>query len=595
MSEEKKSIKGGEFIIKEAKVEDIFIAENWGEEEIMMRDTCYDFLEAEIFPDLERIDKMEEGLMPSKLDKAGALGLLGVSIPEQYGGFGKDFNSSLLINEATGSGHSFAVALSAHTGIGMLPILYYGNDAQKEKYLPDLSSGAKKACYCLTEPGSGSDANSGKTKAVLNTEGTHYILNGQKMWITNGGFADVFIVFAKVDDDANLSAFIVEKEFGGITLNPEEEKMGIKGSSTRQVFFNDVKVPKENFLGEREGGFKIALNILNIGRIKLGAAALGAMKRTSTQAITYANEREQFGLQISKYGAIRFKLAEQAIKTYSLESALYRTGLNIDQATDELLASGMDETQAKLKGVEEFAVEAAILKVYGSEALDYVVDEGVQVYGGMGYSADAPMDRAYRDSRINRIFEGTNEINRMLIVDMLLKRAMKGKLDLLGPAQAVQKELMSIPDFGDQDDSLLAAEGRYVANFKKAILMAAGAAVQKLMQSLAKEQEILMNISDMIINTYVAESMLLRVKKLISKVGEEEAKLQIAMVQTFIYDVADKINKSGKDAINSFSEGDEQRMMLLGIKRFTKVAPFNVKEARQAIAQKLVSENKYVF
>ena len=595
MSEEKKSIKGGEFIIKEAKVEDIFIAENWGEEEIMMRDTCYDFLEAEIFPDLERIDKMEEGLMPSKLDKAGALGLLGVSIPEQYGGFGKDFNSSLLINEATGSGHSFAVALSAHTGIGMLPILYYGNDAQKEKYLPDLSSGTKKACYCLTEPGSGSDANSGKTKAVLNTEGTHYILNGQKMWITNGGFADVFIVFAKVDDDANLSAFIVEKEFGGITLNPEEEKMGIKGSSTRQVFFNDVKVPKENFLGEREGGFKIALNILNIGRIKLGAAALGAMKRTTTQAINYANEREQFGLQISKYGAIRYKLAEQAIKNYSLESALYRTGLNIDQATDELLASGMEEAEAKLKGVEEFAAEAAILKVYGSEALDYVVDEGVQVYGGMGYSADAPMDRAYRDSRINRIFEGTNEINRMLIVDMLLKRAMKGKLDLLGPAQAVQKELMSIPDFGDQDDSLLAAEGRYVANFKKAILMTAGAAVQKLMQTLAKEQEILMNISDMIINTYVAESMLLRVKKLISKVGEEEAKLQIAMVQTYIYDVADKINKSGRDAINSFSEGDEQRMMLLGIKRFTKVAPFNVKEARQAIAQKLISENKYMF
>ncbi|MFL2582254.1 MAG: acyl-CoA dehydrogenase family protein [Flavobacteriales bacterium] len=595
MSEEKKSIKGGEFIIKEAKVEDIFIAENWGEEEIMMRDTCYDFLEAEIFPDLDRIDKMEEGLMPSKLDKAGALGLLGVSIPEKYGGFGKNFNSSLLINEATGSGHSFAVALSAHTGIGMLPILYYGNDAQKEKYLPDLSAGAKKACYCLTEPGSGSDANSGKTKAVLNTEGTHYILNGQKMWITNGGFADVFIVFAKVDDDANLSAFIVEKEFGGITLNPEEEKMGIKGSSTRQVFFNDVKVPKENFLGEREGGFKIALNILNIGRIKLGAAALGAMKRTTTQAINYANEREQFGRQISKYGAIRYKLAEQAIKNYSLESALYRTGLNIDQATNEFLASGVDEAEAKLKGVEEFAVEAAILKVFGSETLDYVVDEGVQVYGGMGYSADAPMDRAYRDSRINRIFEGTNEINRMLIVDMLLKRAMTGKLDLLGPAQAVQKELMSIPDFGDQDDSLLAAEGRYIANFKKAILMAAGGAVQKLMETLAKEQEILMNISDMIIETYVAESMLLRVKKLILKIGEEEAKLQIAMVQTYIYDAADRINKSGKDAINSFAEGDEQRMMLLGIKRFTKVAPFNVKEARQAIAEKLVTENKYVF
>jgi hypothetical protein len=371
--------------------------------------------------------------------------------------------------------------------------------------------------------------------------------------------------------------------------------MGIKGSSTRQVFFNDVKVPKENFLGEREGGFKIALNILNIGRIKLGAAALGAMKRTSSQAINYANEREQFGRQISKYGAIRYKIAEQAIKIYSLESALYRTGLNIDQATDELLKSGMDETQAKLKGVEEFAVEAAILKVYGSETLDFVVDEGVQIFGGMGYSADAPMDRSYRDSRINRIFEGTNEINRMLIVDMLLKKAMKGELNLMGPAQAVQKELMSIPDFGDQDDSLLAAEGRYVSSFKKAILMTAGAAVQKLMQTLAKEQEILMNISDMIINTYVAESMLLRVKKLISKVGEEEAKHQVAMVQTFIYDIADKINKSGKDAINSFAEGDEQRMMLLGIKRFTKAAPFNVKEARNTIAEKLVTENKYIF
>ncbi len=595
MSDEKKSIKGGEFLIKEADAKDIFIAENWAEEEKMMRDTCYDFLEAEIYPDLDRIDSMEEGLMPSKLDKAGELGLLGISIPEQYGGFGKDFNSSLLINEATGSGHSFAVALSAHTGIGTLPILYYGNDDQKAKYLPDLASGAKKACYCLTEPGSGSDANSGKTKAILSEDGSHYVINGQKMWITNGGFADIFVVFAKVGDDANLSAFIVEKDFGGISLNPEEHKMGIKGSSTRQVFFNDVKVPAENFLGEREGGFKIALNILNIGRIKLAAAALGAMKRVSSQSINYTNEREQFGRAISKYGAIRHKLAEQAIKTYAVEAALYRTGLNIDQATDEYLAGGMDEAKAKLKGVEEFAAEAAILKVFGSECLDYVVDEGVQVYGGMGYSADAPMDRSYRDSRINRIFEGTNEINRMLIVDMLLKRAMKGKLNLLGPAQAVQKELMSIPDFSDQDDSLLAAEGRYLANFKKAILMTAGAAVQKLMTTLSKEQEILMNISDMIIQTYVAESMLLRVKKVVEAQGEEAAKHKIAAVQTFIYDAADKINKAGKDAINSFAEGDEQRMMLLGIKRFTKVAPFNTKEARQSIAEYLITENKYAF
>lgn len=592
---DKNSIKGGEFLIKEPNHNDIFIPENWDEEQVMMRDTCFDFLEAEVYPNLDRIDKAEEGLMPSLLDKAGELGLLGISIPEEFGGFGKDFNSSLLINEATGSGHSFAVALSAHTGIGTLPILYYGNDEQKTKYLPDLASGAKKACYCLTEPGSGSDANSGKTKAVLSADGSHYVLNGQKMWITNGGFADIFIVFAKLDDDANLSAFIVEKDFGGITLNPEEQKMGIKGSSTRQVFFNDVKVPKENFLGEREGGFKIALNILNIGRIKLAAAALGAMKRVGSQAINYANERAQFGKAIANYGAIKHKIAEQAIRTYATESALYRTGLNIDQATASYLAAGESDAQAKLKGVEEFAVEAAILKVYGSESLDYVVDEGVQIYGGMGFSADAPMDRSYRDSRINRIFEGTNEINRMLIVDMLVKRAMKGKLDIMGPAQAVGKELMSIPDFGAEDDSLFAAEAKYLANFKKAILMTAGAAVQKLMMNLGKEQEIVMNISDMIIQTYIAESLFLRVRKLVDQQGEEACTVKLAALRTFINDAADRINLAGKTAINSFAEGDEARMMLMGIKRFTKVAPFNTKDARRAIADFLIAENKYAL
>jgi len=561
----------------------------------MMRDTCYDFLTAEVHPNLDRIDKMEEGLMPSLLDKAGELGLLGISIPEEYGGFGKDFNSSLLISEATGSGHSFAVALSAHTGIGTLPIMYYGTTAQKSKYLTDLGSGVKKACYCLTEPGSGSDANSGKTKALLSSDGTHYVLNGQKMWITNGGFADIFIVFAKIDDDANLSAFIVEKEFGGISLNPEEEKMGIKGSSTRQVFFNDVKVPVENFLGEREGGFKIALNILNIGRIKLAAAALGAMKTIGSQAINYANERVQFGRSISKYGAIKHKIAEQAIRTYATESALYRTGLNIDQATSALITGGMEDEKAKLAGVEEFAVEAAILKVFGSESLDYVADEGVQIYGGMGFSADAPMDRSYRDSRINRIFEGTNEINRMLIVDMLVKRAMKGKLDLLGPAQAVAKELMSIPDFGAEDDALFSAEGKYLANFKKAALMTAGAAVQKLMMNLGKEQEIVMNISDMIIQVYVAESFFLRVRKLVDQNGEEACAVKIAALKTFINDAADRINTAGKTAINSFAEGDEARMMLMGIKRFTKVAPFNSKNSRRLVADYLIAENKYAL
>jgi len=461
----------------------------------MIAQTTQDFLNAEVHPHLDRIDKLEPGLMPSLLDKAGELGLMGVSVPEEYGGFGKDFNTSMLVAEVAGAGFSFAVALSAHTGIGTLPILYYGTDAQKQKYIPKLASGEWKAAYCLTEPSSGSDANSGKTKAKLSEDGKHYILNGQKMWITNGGFADVYTVFAKIDDDENLSAFIVERGYPGLSLNEEEKKMGIKGSSTVQVFLNDCMVPVENMLSDRQNGFKIAVNILNIGRIKLAAAAIGGTKQCISTAVNFANEREQFGRPISKYGAIRHKLAEMAIKTYASEAATYRIGQNIDDAYDLLVDGGMDPAKAKLKSVEQFAVECAIMKVHGSETLDYVVDEGVQIYGGMGYSAEAPMDRAYRDARINRIFEGTNEINRMLTVDMMLKRAMKGELDLMGPAMAVANELMSIPDFGDQDDSLFAAEKRYIAGFKKAVLMVAGSAVQKLMMTLAKEQEILMNIA----------------------------------------------------------------------------------------------------
>ncbi|MFT6746865.1 MAG: alkylation response protein AidB-like acyl-CoA dehydrogenase [Glaciecola sp.] len=590
---ENNRIKGGEFLIKESDFNDMFIVEEWSEEQKMMADTCRDFLESEVLPNLDRIDALEEGLMPSLLEKAGELGLLAVSIPEEHQGFGKGFNESTLINEVLGSGHSFAVAFSAHTGIGTLPIMYYGTNAQKTKYLPDLGSGVKKACYCLTEPGSGSDANSGKTKAMPSADGTHYLLNGQKMWITNGGFADVFIVFAKIEDDKNLSAFIVEKDFGGISLNPEEHKMGIKGSSTRQVFFNDVKVPTENLLGEREGGFKIALNILNIGRIKLAAAALGACKSVTSTAINYANERIQFGKAIASFGAIQHKIAEQSIQTFVLESSLYRAGQLIDDATDDLLKGGMVAEQAKLKGVEEYAVEAAILKVLGSEVLDYVVDEGVQIYGGMGYSADAPMERSYRDSRINRIFEGTNEINRMLIVDMLIKKAMKGQLDLMGPAQAVAKELMGIPSFGDGDQGTLVAELGYLKNFKKAVLMVAGGAVQKLMMKLGDEQEVVMNISDMIIHLYAGESAYLRVKKLIDKNGEENCQPQIEAVRVYINDAADKINVAGKNALNGFAEGDEARMMFMGIKRFTKTTPFNAIKARRSIAKMLIEENKY--
>mgnify|MGYP000950748783 FL=1 len=588
-------IKGGEFLIKETEAKNIFIPEEWDEEQKMIAQTCNDFLEKEVFPNLDRIDSMEEGLMPSLLEKAGELGMLGISVPEAYGGFGKDFVTGMLVTESTGAGHSFAVAFSAHSGIGTLPILYYGNEEQKQKYIPKLATGEWKASYCLTEPSSGSDANSGKTKAILSDDGKHYVLNGQKMWITNGGFADVYTVFAKIDDDEDLSAFIVERTYDGLTLGAEEKKMGIKGSSTVQVFFNDCKVPIENLLSERSKGFKIALNILNIGRVKLAGACLGGAKVGISTTVNYSNERSQFGRAISKYGAIRHKLAEQAIQTFVLESATYRCSKDIDNSIKSFEEGGMEHGEAILKGVEQFATEAAILKVLGSEVADYVVDEGVQVYGGMGFSAEAPMDRAYRDTRINRIFEGTNEINRMLIVDMLLKKAMKGTLDLMGPAMKVADELMSIPDFSEPGDALFEREKKYIINFKKAILMVAGSAAQKLMMTLAKEQEILMNVADMAIWTYAAESVLLRVEKMSTLKDTSEIQEQIAMVQTYIYDVSDKINKAGKDALNAFGEGDELRMMLMGMKRFTKVDSFNSKNARQAIALKIINENKYCY
>jgi alkylation response protein AidB-like acyl-CoA dehydrogenase len=588
-------IKGGEFLIRKTSPSEIFIPEEWNEEQKMIAQMCDDFIAQEIQPNLDRIDKMEEGFMQSLMEKAGELGMLGMTVPEEFGGMGVDFKTSLLATEHLGKGYSFSVAYGAHTGIGTLPLLYYGNDEQKAKYIPKLASGEWKAAYCLTEPSSGSDANSGKTKAVLSEDGKHYILNGQKMWITNGGFANFMTVFAKIDDDKNLTAFLVEADTEGISLNPEEKKMGIKGSSTRQVFFNNVKVPVENMLSERENGFKIAINILNIGRIKLAAGVLGGSKGAINDTVKYANEREQFGRPISKYGAIRYKLAEQAIRTFVLESATYRAGQNIEDAIEGLIASGMPKGQATLKGIEQFAAECAMLKVAGSECLDYVVDEAVQVYGGMGYSAESPVERAYRDSRINRIFEGTNEINRMLTVDMILRRAMKGELDLMGPAMKVAGELMSIPEMGDAPTGVFGAEHKYLEGFKKTILMVAGSAVQKLMQTLSKEQEVLMNIADMSIITYQAESVLLRVEKMIELKGEAACEAQIAIVKTFFYDAADKIDKAGKDALNSFAEGDELRMMLMGLKRFTKTEAFNPKAARQKIAEKIIEANKYCY
>lgn len=592
---EKNPIKGGEFIIRTTTPNEIFTPEEWSEEQRMIAQMCDDFIHQEVAPHIDRIDAMEAGLMESLLEKAGELGLLGLSVPEDLGGMGLDFKTSLLAAERLGKGYSFSVAYGAHTGIGTLPLLYYGNDAQKQKYIPKLASGEWKASYCLTEPGSGSDANSGKTKAVLSPDGSHYILNGQKMWITNGGFANFMTVFAKIDDDENLSAFLVEADSEGISLNPEEKKMGIKGSSTRQVFYNNVKVPVENLLSERGNGFKIALNILNIGRIKLAGGVLGGAKETINETIHFATQREQFGRSISKYGAIRYKLAEQAIRTFVLESATYRAAQNIDDAIDALIASGMDKGKATLKGIEQFAAECAALKVAGSECLDYVVDEAVQIYGGMGYSAESPVERAYRDSRINRIFEGTNEINRMLTVDMILRRAMKGELDLMGPAMQIASELMSIPDMGSLPEGVFGSEYKALEGFKKTILMVAGSAVQKLMMTLAKEQEVLMNIADIAIWTYQAESVLLRVEKIIQTHGEAAASVQIAIAKTYVYDAADRIEKAAKDAINSFAEGDEARMMLMGLKRFTKTEPFNPKAARQTIAEALIAANKYPF
>ena len=586
------TIQGGEWIIKEVKSEDVFIPEEFNEEQLMVRDMCTQFLETEVLPVVERMDKLEPGLMPGLLAKAGEQGLLGVSVPEQYGGMGKDFITSTIVAEYLGGGYSFSVANAAHTGIGTLPILYFGTEAQRAKYVPKLASGEFKGSYGLTEPNSGSDALSAKTTAKLAADGKHYLLNGQKCWITNGGFADIYTVFAKIDGE-QFTAFIVERGMEGFTLGPEEHKMGIKGSSTVQLYFQDCKVPVENVLGEIGRGHIIAFNILNIGRLKLGAATIGGARRALSTTVKYAKAREQFKLPIVKFGAIRHKLAEMAIRLWVGEAALYRVAKNIDEKEHELLAAGKDLSTALLGGAEEYAIECAILKVYGSEVLDYVVDEGVQIHGGNGYSDEYEISRAYRDSRINRIYEGTNEINRLLTVDMVLKRTMKGQLDLMGPAMNVQKELMSIPDFGSENDAPFAKEHQAIDNFKKCILMVAGAAVQKLMMTLSKEQEILMNIADMSIVTYHAESALLRLEKLSKTKSEAELAIQTAIVKTYIYDAADAINKAGKDALNSFADGDELRMMHIGLKRFTKVDPFNTKEARRTICAQLVADDGY--
>jgi alkylation response protein AidB-like acyl-CoA dehydrogenase len=588
----KNALKGGEWLVKETDPAATFIPEEFSEEQKMIRDMCDQFLAAEVIPHLDRIDNLEPGLMRSLLQKAGEQGLLASSFPEEYGGLGKDFVTSTIISEYLGAGHSFSVAISAHTGIGTLPILYFGTPEQKQKYIPKLISGEWIGAYGLTEPNSGSDALGAKTSAKLSEDGKYYLLNGQKCWITNGGFADVYTVFAKVDG-TQFTGFIVERGFEGFNQGPEEHKMGIKGSSTVKLYFQYCKVPVENVLGEIGKGHRIAFNILNIGRLKLCAATIGGAKKTVTISTEYAITREQFKQPIANFGAIKHKLAEMAIQVFACESALYRTAKLIDEKELELHESGKPFNEALLGAAEEYAIECAILKVNGSEVADFCVDEGVQIHGGNGYSAEYNISRAYRDSRINRIYEGTNEINRLLTVDMTLKRAMQGRLNIMGAAMKVSQELMSIPDFGNGEEIPFGQEIGLVNNFKKTILLAAGAAAQKLMMKLESEQEVLMCIADMAIDTYLAESLLLRVMKL-SATGADVS-IYRDILSCFLYDAADRINKNGKDAINAYAEGDEQRMILMGLKRFTKAQPYNSKEARRRIADRLIGSRRYDF
>ncbi|MBM3918348.1 MAG: acyl-CoA dehydrogenase [Sphingomonadales bacterium] len=589
---------GGSFLFHTPAPADVFIREDFSEEQLMMLQATRDFMKTEVEPHLARFEESDYPLVEALMKKAGELGLLSISVPQAYGGLGMGFNTAMLVCEEISSlTGSLATAFGAHTGIGTLPVQYYGSDYILQKFLPKVASGEWISCYNLTEPNAGSDANSGKTQAVLNAAGTHYEITGQKIWISNAGFADVFIVFARIENDKNLTGFVFHKdEVTGLTLNQEEHKLGIRSSSTRQVFYDKVSIPVDQMLGPRDGGFKIAVNVLNAGRIKLGAAVLGACFKVIGFAAAYANERRQFGKPISRYGAIQQKFADMSMLAYGADSALYRAGQDIEDLQNELMASGMDEATAKLKGMEQYAVECAILKVFCSEAIALVVDEGVQIYGGMGYSADTPMEAAYRDARISRIYEGTNEINRMLIVDMLMRKAIKGELNLFGAAKKVAAELMEIPDFGaTSPEGYLEDEMQVLEKLKKAVLMVAGAAAQKYQAKLADEQEILMHLADMAIEIYVLESALLRTIKLQERWGAEVCAERYGMTICLLHRAADSCNRHGREVIYALSEGDEQRMMLLGLKRFSRVEPVDLRTLRRKVAEVVLSQNKYPF
>lgn len=586
-------LKGGEFLITKVDVQDVFIPEEFDEQTNMIAQTCQDFLDTEIFPNLERIDHQEEGLMASLLKKAGELGLLGLAVPEEYGGFEQPFLTVMRANEVLGAAHSYSVAIMAHTGIGTLPILYYGNDLQRAKYIPSLSSGDLMAAYCLTEPGAGSDANSGRTKAVPSADGTHYILNGQKMWITNGGFADVQTVFAKIENDRVLSAFIVERKWDGVSMNPEEKKMGIKGSSTRQIFYNDVKVPAENLLGKRGEGFRIALNILHLGRIKLGATVVGGAKRAILHSVNYANERRQFGKAIAEFGAIKHKLAQQVVRTFATESAIYRASKDIQDNIALMKSQGIEHGRANIEGVADYAIECALLKVYGSEALDFVVDEAVQIYGGMGFSSETPVDRAYRDSRINRIFEGTNEINRLLAVDTLLKKGMKNEISLFEQARIACESRHEAASFTNK--GYFETKEAVVENLKKAALMLIPGISEAFGRKLADEEEILMNLSDMLMQIYGLESTMLRVNKLEQMKGGEYAAIYRDILDVLTHDVASAVLKAGKDAMVSFLPQEAVEDHVVALNKLCNIPPVNVKDSRRRIADKLIEENRYCF